>query len=83
MAFVCSEQFCPDACGLALLGLSSLLRIDVLVLNAISVVIYLVFFGGMKYGKRGAMKECFVFLMFPGLMLIYQFYSTQEAGFVR
>ena len=78
-----SSSFVRTLCGLALLGLSSLLRTDVLVLNAISVVIYLVFFGGMKYGTKGAMKECFVFLMFPGLVLIYQFYSTQEAGFVR
>jgi hypothetical protein len=60
-----------------------LLRIDVLVLNAISVVIYVVLFGGMKYGTRAAMKKCFVFLMFPGLILIYQVYSTQEIGFVR
>jgi hypothetical protein len=78
-----SSSFVRRACGLTLLGLSSLLRIDILVLNAISVVIYLVFFGGMKRGTRAGAKACLLFLTFPGLMLIYQFYSTHEIGFVR
>jgi hypothetical protein len=75
-----SSGFVWTACGLALLGFASLLRIDILVLNAISVIIYLVFFGRMK---RAGVKGCLVFLAFPGLMLVYQFYSTQEIGFLR
>jgi hypothetical protein len=77
-----SRSFIGTACGMALLGLSSLLRIDILVLNAISVVVYLVFFGGIKYRARAAIIGCSIFLTSPGLMLIYQFYSTQEIGFI-
>jgi hypothetical protein len=76
------SRFVWTRCGLALLGFASLLRIDILVLNAISVVIYFVFFGGVKYSITACIKGCFVFLMFPGLMLTYQFYSTQEFGFI-
>src|SRR5262249_13124725 len=64
-----SRSFIWTACGLALLGLASLLRIDILPLNAMSVIVYLVFFGGVKCGMRARIKECVVFLTFPGLML--------------
>src|SRR5262249_3041371 len=71
------------ACALTLMGVASLLRIDILVLNTICVIIYFVFFERMKCGWKTALKGCLVFLAFPGLMLVYQFYSTQEVGFVR
>jgi hypothetical protein len=69
--------------ALALLGVASILRIDILLLNTICVIIYFVFFERIKCGWRAALKGCLVFLAFPGLMLIYQFFSTQEVGFLR
>jgi hypothetical protein len=45
-----SRSFGGTAYGMASLGLASLLRIDVLALNAICVIIYLVFFSGMTCG---------------------------------
>lgn len=78
-----SRSFKWTACALALMGVASLLRIDILVLNAICVIIYFVFFEGMKCGWKTALKGYLVFLAFPGLMLVYQFYSTHEVGFVR
>src|SRR5262245_53617924 len=62
-----STRFVWTACGLTLLGVASLLRIDILVLNAICVVIYLAFFGGMQGGTGAGIKRCFVFLTIPGL----------------
>jgi hypothetical protein len=78
-----SRSFIGTACGMASLGLASLLRIDILLLNAICVIIYLAFFEGMKCRKGAGIKACLVFLTFPGLMLIYQFYSSQQIGLIR
>ena len=78
-----SRSFVGTAYGMASLGLASLLRIDILLLNVVCIIIYLAFFGGMRFGKRAGIKACLVFLIFPGLMLIYQFYSSQEIGFGR
>jgi hypothetical protein len=78
-----SRRFIWTACGLGLLGVASLLRIDVLPLNAVSVAISFIIFGGAKGDTRVGVKGFLVYLAFPGLMLIYQFYSTQQIGFVR
>ena len=75
-----SRSFSWTACALTLMGVASLLRIDILALNAICVIIYFVFFERMKCGWKTVLKGCLVFLAVPGLMLVYQFYSTRRSG---
>lgn len=78
-----SHSFVTMAFGLGLLGLASLLRIDVLILNFLIVTIYLTFFRHEKFSPKVALFGFFLFCMFPFLMLTYQYYSTREIGLVR
>ena len=78
-----SSTFLARIVGFAFLGVASLLRIDVLVLNIVASIAYLVLFRRKAFDTRAAPLGLVLFFAFPISMLAYQYYSTREIGLVK
>src|SRR5262249_35599744 len=69
--------------GFGFLGVASLLRIDILIMNTFASVIYLFLFRHKTQDMRAALFGLLLLCVFPISMLAYQYYSTQEIGLVK
>ena len=78
-----SSNFVARIVGFAFLGVASLLRIDVLLLNIVASITYLVLFRRKAFDTRAAPLGLVLLCAFPISMLAYQYYSTQEIGLVK
>ena len=77
------SYFVARIVGFACLGVSSLFRIDVLVLNIVAGITYLVLFRRKAFDTRGTPLGLVLLCAFPISMLAYQYYSTREIGLVK
>jgi hypothetical protein len=69
--------------GFASLGVASLLRIEVIVLNIVAIITYLVLFRRKAFDTGAVPLGLAVFCALPIFMLAYQYYSTQEIGLMK
>jgi hypothetical protein len=77
------SSFVTRFVGFAFLGAASLLRIDVLILNIVASITYLVLFRRKAFDTRAVLLGLVLFCAFPISMLAYQYHSTQEIGLVK
>src|SRR5262249_42146592 len=77
------SYFAARIVGYACLGVASLFRIDVLVLNIVASITYLVLFRRKAFDTRATPLGLVLLCAFPISVLAYQYYSTREIGFVK
>jgi len=77
------NNFVARMVGFACLGVASLFRIDVLVLNIVASITYLVLFRRKAFETRAMPLGLVLFCAFPISMLAYQYYSTREIGLIK
>jgi hypothetical protein len=77
------SSFVAKMAGFVFLGVASLLRIDVLILNFAASIAYLSLFRRKASDMRAPILGLVLLCTFPISLVAYQYYSTQEIALVR